>query len=87
MASATKENYTVLFDTIIELEDEKKTISQDIAERMKLFADQYGINPKALKKGFASFKEYRKDAGEFHEVDADTDTIMNILFSTKEGAE
>lgn len=82
----TKENYTTLFDSLLDLEDQKKELSGLIKEKIDLFGEQHGLTPKGIKKAYRDYKEFLKDAAKFHEADADAITIMDaILTNPTEG--
>ena len=80
--SATKEQYSTLFDAIIDLEEDKKEISLDIKERVERFASQYGLNKEAVKLNLKLYKMRLKDEANYHEVTGDTGAFMDVLEAT-----
>lgn len=79
MSQVTQANYDTLFAALVGLEEDRSEISADIRERIESFADQYGVNKKAVALNFKLFKLYQKDEGEYHEIAGDTDAYLSGL--------
>lgn len=77
--SANKVNYVTLFDALLNLEADKKLISEDIRERIEAFSKQFGVNKKSVALNFRLYKMLQKDEGEFHEVTGDTDLFLTAI--------
>jgi hypothetical protein len=84
--SANREQYTELFDQLLTVEADIKELNGLKKEKIELFAEQFGMNKKAIKKAFASYKEFLKSESEFHEIDGDTDLILGELVGKREVA-
>lgn len=77
--STTKENVQALFDNLLRMDDEVKEINAAKKDAIEAFAHQFGVNPKAIKKAYTGYKDFLKDQAAFHEVDSDTDLLLEKI--------
>jgi uncharacterized protein (UPF0335 family) len=84
--AVTRVQLNTLFGMIETLDENKKTISAEIKEAFKLFAEQNGDGDqktftKALKKAYRNYKELSKDRAEFIIVETEADSMTEALLS------
>lgn len=77
--TANKENVQALFSRLTDLDDEVKHINGVKKDAIEDFAKEFGVNPKAVKKAYTGYKEFIKDNQTFHEVDGDTDLLLERI--------
>lgn len=75
----SKDKVIALFNDMLTLEERVKDINADKKDSIEAFAKAHGINPKAVKRAFADYKQFLKDQAEFHEIDGDTDQLVDKI--------
>lgn len=76
---ATKINWVTLFDGLEKLDDNAKEIRLDKKERIEAFAQQFGVNKKAVALNYKFWQMLQKDEADFHEVTGDTDAFLTAI--------
>lgn len=74
-----KENYDILFERLVSIEEEIKEQRGQFNEEVKLFCKQKDVNIKSLKKAYKSYKEYLKNKDEFALVDLEANKIIDLI--------
>jgi len=66
-----------LFNRALQLEEDKKAISDEIKESIESFAASHDLEPEALVEGLKKYKKYLKDPAKFLLVDFAIDAVLN----------
>lgn len=78
---ANIEQYTALFDTLDQLEDEKSSISKDIKVAKEAFAEEHNLNKKSVARAYRDYKQVKKDLAEFVLVDTESSSALELIIS------
>lgn len=79
--SVTEAQLLSLFNRVDGLEDDKKTIADEIKETFEAFAVNNELNKKSVIRGYKYWKEAQKDQDEFCLVDYEVSDILNKVIA------
>lgn len=74
-----EKHITDLFDRVIQLEEDRKALSEEIKESIKVFADNHELEAEAVADGFRKYKKYLKDPEKFILVDYSIDKVLHAF--------
>jgi uncharacterized protein (UPF0335 family) len=67
------------FQNLETMEESKKAIADDIKDGIDAFANNNGVNPKALKRAYRDYKEYQKGKQEFVTLDTEAGALLDSV--------
>lgn len=72
-----KKDFIDFATEILDKEEAKKAIGQEIKEAKEIFAEKHGWEKKAVNKAMRDYKDWLKDQGEFTQVDREVAEIID----------